>query len=81
MTKFKFPHYFRPKKWQSTNFQAVSEYFQIISFGIPNSIRKLLLRVVPAKEEHECDSVSESLDKHETRDILHCHVERRHQFR
>jgi hypothetical protein len=44
MTKFKFPHFFRPKKWQSPNFQAVSEYFRIISFGIPNSIRNLLLR-------------------------------------
>ena len=46
MTKFKFSHFFRPKKWQSPNFQAVSEYFRIISFGIPNSIRNLLLRVV-----------------------------------
>ena len=27
----------------------------------------------------ECSSGSESLDKHEPRDILHCHVERRHQ--
>ena len=27
MTKFKFPHFFRPKKWQSPNFQAVSELF------------------------------------------------------
>ena len=32
---------------------------------------------MPAKEEHGCDSGSESLDKHEPRDILHCHVERR----
>jgi hypothetical protein len=30
MTKFKFPHFSRPKKWQSPNFQAVSEYFRII---------------------------------------------------
>jgi hypothetical protein len=45
MTKFKFPQFSRPKKWQSPNFQAVSEYFRIISFGIPNSIRNLLLRV------------------------------------
>jgi hypothetical protein len=34
---------------------------------------------MPAKKEHECDSVSESLDKHEPGDILHCHVERRDQ--
>jgi hypothetical protein len=34
---------------------------------------------MPAKKEHECDSVSESLDKHEPREILHCHVERRDQ--
>jgi hypothetical protein len=27
----------------------------------------------------ECDSGSESLDKHELSDILHCHVERRDQ--
>ena len=32
--------------------------------------------IMPAKEEHGCDSGSESLDKHEPRDILHCHVER-----
>ena len=32
-----------------------------------------------AKEEHGCDSGSESLDKHELSDILHCHVERRDQ--
>jgi len=31
---------------------------------------------MPAKEGHRCDSGSESLDKHEPRDILHCHVER-----
>ena len=31
------------------------------------------------KEEHGCDSGSESLDIHETRDILHCHVYRRDQ--
>jgi hypothetical protein len=30
-----------------------------------------------ANEEHGCDSGSESLEKHESRDILHCHVERR----
>jgi len=35
--------------------------------------------IMPAKEEHGCDSGSESLDKHEPRDILHCHVERRDQ--
>ena len=35
--------------------------------------------IMPAKKEHECDSVSESLDKHEPRDILHYHVERRDQ--
>jgi hypothetical protein len=35
--------------------------------------------IMPAKEEHGCDSGSESLDKHEPRDILHCHVERRAQ--
>ena len=34
---------------------------------------------MPAKEEHGCDSGSESLDKQEPRDILHCHVERRDQ--
>ena len=33
--------------------------------------------IMPAKEEHGCDSGSESLDKHEPRDILHRHVERR----
>ena len=37
------------------------------------------LVIMPAKEEHGCDSGSESLDKHEPRDILHCHVERRDQ--
>ena len=35
--------------------------------------------IMPAKEEHGCDSGSESLDKHEPRDILHCHVARRDQ--
>jgi len=35
--------------------------------------------IMPAKEEDGCDSGSESLDKHEPRDILHCHVERRDQ--
>jgi hypothetical protein len=33
--------------------------------------------IMPTKEEHGCDSGSESLDKHEPRDILHYHVERR----
>jgi hypothetical protein len=32
--------------------------------------------IMQAKEEHVCDSGSESLDKQEPRDILHCHVER-----
>jgi hypothetical protein len=32
--------------------------------------------LMPAKGEHGCDSGSESLDNHESRDILHCHVER-----
>ena len=35
--------------------------------------------IMAAKEEHGCDSGSESLDKHEPRDILYCHVERRDQ--
>ena len=35
--------------------------------------------IIPAKEGHGCDSGSESLDKHEPCDILHCHVERRDQ--
>ena len=35
--------------------------------------------IMPVKEEYGCDSGSESLDKHEPRDILHCHVERRDQ--
>jgi len=35
--------------------------------------------IMPAKEEHGSDFGSESLDKHEPRDILHCHVERRNQ--
>jgi hypothetical protein len=36
---------------------------------------------MPAREEHGCDSGSESIDKYEPRDILHCHVERRdHSF-
>ena len=34
---------------------------------------------MPAKEVHGSDSGSESLDKHDPRDILHCHVERRYQ--
>jgi hypothetical protein len=35
--------------------------------------------IMPAKEEHRCNSGSEVLDKHEPRNILHCHVERRDQ--
>ena len=35
--------------------------------------------IMPANEEHECDSGSEILDKHESRDILRCHVERHDQ--
>ena len=35
--------------------------------------------IMPAMKEHGCDSGSESLDKHEPRDTLHCHVERRDQ--
>ena len=35
--------------------------------------------IMPTKEEHGCNSGSESLDKHEPRDTLHCHVERRDQ--
>ena len=35
--------------------------------------------IMPAEEEHGCDSGSESLDKREPPDILHCHVERRDQ--
>ena len=35
--------------------------------------------IMLAKDEHGCDSGSESLDKHEPRDILHCHVKRRDQ--
>jgi hypothetical protein len=34
------------------------------------------LVIMPAKEEHECDSGSESLDKHEPRDFLHWYVEK-----
>ena len=33
--------------------------------------------IMPTKEERGCNSGSESLDKHEPRDTLHCHVERR----
>ena len=37
--------------------------------------------IMPAKEEHGCDSGLESFDKYESLDILHCHVERRdHSF-
>ena len=35
--------------------------------------------IMPDKEEHGCDSGSESLDKHEPRGILHCQCERRDQ--
>jgi len=35
--------------------------------------------IMSAKEEHVCDSGSDSLDKHERRDMLHDHVERRDQ--
>ena len=35
--------------------------------------------IMPTKEEHGCDSGSESLDKHEPCDILYCHAERRDQ--
>ena len=35
--------------------------------------------IMPTKEEHGCDSGSESFDKHERRDILHCYVERHNQ--
>ena len=35
--------------------------------------------IMPAKEEHGCDSGSKSLDKHEPSDILHCHGEKRDQ--
>ena len=35
--------------------------------------------IMPAKEEHGCYSGSESLNKHEQRDIWNCHVERRDQ--
>ena len=35
--------------------------------------------IMPAKEEHGCDSGSESLDKHKPHDILYCHVERHDQ--
>ena len=37
------------------------------------------LVIMPAKEEHGCDSGSESLAKLQPRDILHCYVERRDQ--
>jgi hypothetical protein len=35
------------------------------------------LAIMPAKEEHRCDSGSDSLDKNEQHDTLYCHVERR----
>jgi hypothetical protein len=37
--------------------------------------------IMSAKEENGCDSGSESLDKHEPRNIVVCHVERRDQRR
>jgi hypothetical protein len=37
---------------------------------------KNFVDIMPAEEEHGCDSDSESLDKREQPDILHCHVER-----
>ena len=37
------------------------------------------LVIMPAKEQQECESGSESLDKYEPRDMLYCHVERRDQ--
>jgi hypothetical protein len=36
--------------------------------------------IMPAKDEYGCDSGSESLGKHEPRDILHCNVESRDQI-
>jgi hypothetical protein len=36
--------------------------------------------IMPAKEEHGCDSGSKSFDKHEPRGIVYCHVERRPDF-
>jgi hypothetical protein len=33
--------------------------------------------IMLAKKKHGCDAGSESLAKHEPREILHCHVERR----
>ena len=35
--------------------------------------------IMQTKEEHGCDFGSESLDKPEPLDMLHCHVERRDQ--
>ena len=35
--------------------------------------------IMPPQEEHGCDSGSENLNKHEPRDISHCHAERRGQ--
>jgi hypothetical protein len=35
--------------------------------------------IMPAKEQHGCDSGLESLDKHEPRDTMHCHIHRRNQ--
>jgi hypothetical protein len=45
---------------------------------LPSSSHKCSIgdrSIMPANEEHGCDSGSESLDKHDTCDILHCHVE------
>ena len=36
--------------------------------------------IMPTKEEHGCTSGQKSLYKHESRDILHCRVERRDQI-
>jgi hypothetical protein len=35
--------------------------------------------IKPTKEEHGCDFGSERHDKHEPRDLWHCHVEKRDQ--
>ena len=37
------------------------------------------IQVQLVKEEHGCDSDSESLEKHEPRRIFNCHIERRDQ--
>ena len=50
---------------------------------LPSSSHKVQLvtdpMIMPAKEEYACDSGLESLDKHEPRDTMHCHVHRRNQ--